>query len=932
MNTSLESVVTILRRSGLVDEAAITDAVAAVSQGSAAPTGEALLEYLISKELITPWQASKLLVGKHKGFFLGKYRLQRLLGKGGMSSVYLAEHVLMRRRCAIKVLPWKLVKDSSYLQRFHREAQAVASLDHPNIVRAYDVDQEKDGNVEIHFLVMEYVEGSNLFDLVQQFGPLSPAVAAEYLRQGALGLEHAHRAGMVHRDVKPGNFIVDQNGVVKLMDLGLARVAAQEDHSLTVAHDERVLGTADYLAPEQAVDSHLVDARADIYSLGCTLYFLLSGRPPFNEGTLTQRLLAHQTKEPTPLETLRNDVPESLLQITRGMMKKDREERIQSASEVVELLTRWQEAGGSAAVSVSPPERPRVENAGKPMADTAVYASQTAKAPDHPGGIGNFLSSLSDIDTEAGNTPVQPGSGRRQGTSQTIKIDREKTVEPEHESLEPAEEFLEPATDDDPFAIASGFGSGGSGVSFGSGKSAGKSSGKLAKGSGRPTISNDRKSTSRGQRKSGLESFLPPELLEKVVKNKIPLAIGGGVLTLLFVLGAIYAFTGPSEKAKVTPEPATVQEKKQPVKAPVEMTPPEKARPKVDGPIVIVGPTGHFGTIAEAIQYVRTSNSSSLSTGVKEIHLAGDQTLSEAISIDNAGLGGFPRQVKIMGLTEKPPRLQPAGTGPVILLNSVEELTIENVVVDCDGRMKGVELRGFMSGTTLKNVTFDKIQNVGLSGVGVSGIQNLDLKIESCLFQGAGSSATGILFDASTGSDTREVIVQQNRFAGPMGTGMALQGTGSAVDFSQNRFKDVSVGVQFSGSEQHSNQIRFINNTFFNGQYGIDFSSGPAADSKAFVFDNNLFVKLTGTPVNVSRTEATLAALIQGGAARFNWTSNAEVPSAGMNIFQQNGSLGKEVEFASEEVSSGEFLKPKSPDLRAPDSPGAFKFIGAVAP
>jgi len=214
----------------------------------------------------------------------------------------------MRRRCAIKVLPWKLVKDSSYLQRFHREAQAVAALDHPNIVRAYDIDHEKDGNLEIHFLVMEYVEGRNLFDMVQSVGPLPAAIVAEYIRQGAQGLAHAHKAGMVHRDVKPGNFIVDQNGTVKLMDLGLARLAANEsDHSLTIAHDERVLGTADYLAPEQAVDSHLVDTRADLYSLGCTMYFLLTGRPPFNEGTLTQRLLAHQTKEPTPIEQLRPD-------------------------------------------------------------------------------------------------------------------------------------------------------------------------------------------------------------------------------------------------------------------------------------------------------------------------------------------------------------------------------------------------------------------------------------------------------------------------------------------------------------------------------------------------------------------------------------------------------------------------------------------------
>ena len=211
----------------------------------------------------------------------------------------------MRRRCAIKVLPAKRVHDSSYLARFHREAQAVAALDHVNIVRAYDVDKETEKDAEIHFLVMEYVNGRDLLDIVTKDGPMKFAQAADYIRQAADGLTHAHQAGMVHRDIKPGNLLVNENQVVKILDLGLARFfGAEEDdeESLTVAHDEKVLGTADYLAPEQALDSHGVDARADIYSLGCTFYFLLTGHPPFTEGTLAQRLMAHQTKEPPALE------------------------------------------------------------------------------------------------------------------------------------------------------------------------------------------------------------------------------------------------------------------------------------------------------------------------------------------------------------------------------------------------------------------------------------------------------------------------------------------------------------------------------------------------------------------------------------------------------------------------------------------------------
>lgn len=302
----------------------------------------AIADALVARSALTRWQADKLLQGKHKGFFLGKYRLLSLLGKGGMSSVYLAEHVLMRRQCAIKVLPSRRVKDSSYLARFHREAQAVAALDHSNIVRAYDVDSEVNRDTEIHFLVMEYVDGRSLLDIVTQEWPLSFVQAAEFIRQAAEGLAHAHKAGMVHRDVKPGNLLVDSRGVVKLLDLGLARFFHEkEEKSLTMTHDEKVLGTADYLAPEQALDSHNVDARADIYGLGCTFYFLLAGHAPFTEGTLAQRLMSHQTKQPPPVEQDRPDVPESLVAVIDKMMAKKRRDRYQTADEVAGTLEDW---------------------------------------------------------------------------------------------------------------------------------------------------------------------------------------------------------------------------------------------------------------------------------------------------------------------------------------------------------------------------------------------------------------------------------------------------------------------------------------------------------------------------------------------------------------------------------------------------------------
>ncbi|QDT65929.1 serine/threonine protein kinase [Calycomorphotria hydatis] len=338
-----DSLITCIRKSGLVNDTSLDSALEGLSEsGIDANDSSQIAKELIGKSLLTKWQAEKLLQGRHRGFFLGKYKLLSLLGKGGMSAVYLAEHSVMKRQCAIKVLPSKRVDDSSYLGRFHREAQAVASLDHPNIVRAYDVDCEKDKETEIHFLVMEYVRGNSLHEAVQEIGKLDVLSTAECVRQAAEGLHHAHVAGLVHRDIKPGNLLVDQNGTVKILDLGLARFFEEgEQESLTVAHDEKVLGTADYLAPEQAIDSHLVDARADIYSLGCTVYYLMSGSPPFTEGTLAQRLMKHQTQPLPPITDRCPDVPASFVAILEKMTAKKQEDRYSSAAELSQAMLNW---------------------------------------------------------------------------------------------------------------------------------------------------------------------------------------------------------------------------------------------------------------------------------------------------------------------------------------------------------------------------------------------------------------------------------------------------------------------------------------------------------------------------------------------------------------------------------------------------------------
>ncbi|MGO8751731.1 MAG: serine/threonine-protein kinase [Thermoguttaceae bacterium] len=188
---------------------------------------------------------------------------------------------------------------------------------------------------------MGYIEGRNLQIAVKQDGPLPCARAADYIRQAAEGLDRAHHAGLIHRHVKPANLLVDPSNVVKVLDPGLAKFSGDDWASFPAAYNENVLGSADYLAPEQAMDNHGVDARTDIYSLGCTFYFLLTGHPPFPDGTLPQRLMAHQRMPPPDVRLERKDTPEDLVAILMKMMAKQAADRYQSAREVVDVLADW---------------------------------------------------------------------------------------------------------------------------------------------------------------------------------------------------------------------------------------------------------------------------------------------------------------------------------------------------------------------------------------------------------------------------------------------------------------------------------------------------------------------------------------------------------------------------------------------------------------
>ena len=334
---SIADFLAVIRKSGLVEEARLAQA-AAGWPDPASDLPDSLPQALVAAELLTQWQVEQLRKGKHKGFMLGKYRLLRLLGAGGMSSVYLAENTTLKQRVAIKVLPIKRVEQSSFLARFEREAQAAFRLGHQNIARAFDLDTAG----SVHFIVMEYIDGIDLHAKVKQDGPLEVRDAVNYLRQAAIGLHYAHGEGLVHRDVKPANLILDRKGVVRILDLGLA-LAGDDDKqaSLTREHDEKVLGTADYLAPEQATDSHTADRRSDIYALGCTLHFLLVGRAPFAQGKLAERIQAHLRKPAPNILDERPDIPPAIAELYFRMMEKHPDARPQTAQDVADAFQAW---------------------------------------------------------------------------------------------------------------------------------------------------------------------------------------------------------------------------------------------------------------------------------------------------------------------------------------------------------------------------------------------------------------------------------------------------------------------------------------------------------------------------------------------------------------------------------------------------------------
>lgn len=326
--------------------ASVSDSVAS---GDPSMEPRQLASRLVSEGKLTKYQASALLKGEPE-LLIDKYLILDLIDVGGMGMVFKAIHRTMNRVVAVKMISHQMLGSADLVRRFQREVRVAATLEHSNIVRAYDADEARG----VNFLVMEYVRGDNLSRIVRTSGPLPLEKAVDCIRQTAVGLQHAHEHGIVHRDIKPGNLLLDDQGVVKILDLGLAHIDKSlcqnsvEDANNDSGHPYisrteltaagAILGTASFMAPEQSLDAHLVDFRSDIYSLGCTLYYLLIGDTPYSGSTVFKVFVEHREAAIPSLKEKRPDVPDSLEAVFRRMVAKKPEERFQTIAEFLVAL------------------------------------------------------------------------------------------------------------------------------------------------------------------------------------------------------------------------------------------------------------------------------------------------------------------------------------------------------------------------------------------------------------------------------------------------------------------------------------------------------------------------------------------------------------------------------------------------------------------
>jgi serine/threonine-protein kinase len=323
----------LIRRSGVLGDREFEEVCGKVLTEEYPRDSSALAQRLVAEQVLTQFQASRLLLNKASGFVVGRYVIVDRLGEGSKGRVFKAQHKLMGRHVAIKIISPQLAARSSAVARFYREMRLLGRLDHPNIVRAFDADQVGD----LLYIVMEYIAGRDLAQLLTAQGPLSPALVAGYMAQAASGLSHAHERGIVHRDIKPTNLLLGDDGQVKVLDLGLGALMEADTQASFATAAGYSVGTLNYMSPEQASGSN-VDGRSDLFNLGCTMYHLLSGAVPYPGETVVECLRRRAKPQPVPITDVRPDLPDRIIIVLDKLMAYKAEARYQSAAEAAQAL------------------------------------------------------------------------------------------------------------------------------------------------------------------------------------------------------------------------------------------------------------------------------------------------------------------------------------------------------------------------------------------------------------------------------------------------------------------------------------------------------------------------------------------------------------------------------------------------------------------
>jgi serine/threonine protein kinase len=780
----------LMRKSGVVEENRLDAYLERLGSTSNLPEdlGKAA-GVLVRDGVLTHFQAEQLLAGKWRRFTIGKYKVLERLGSGGMGSVYLCEHLFMRRRVAVKVLPTAKAEDPSALERFYREARAVAALDHPNIVRAYDIDQDD----KLHFLVMEYIDGASLQEIVKRHGPMEVRRVANYVRQAAAGLHHAHlAAGLIHRDIKPGNILLDRRGTIKVLDMGLARFFNDDDQPITQKFDENVLGTADYLAPEQALDSHNVDIRADIYSLGATFYFCLTGNTPF-EGTVAQKLIWHQTRPPRPVRSVRPDVPEEIAAIVEKMMSKDPKDRYATPMEIEEALAPW-----TVDPIPSPPEHemPRLSPAamGGTGSSDAGPSSQSLPPPSStvgPPSSRRFDSRQPFVAPRpmSGVGGKSSSTGRRLApSSATLRAARAENLPRESNSLSFESETQSPETVD-----AHGH----------------------ADTAPQPII-------------KPVTSPMAAKTAEAVafVKKQPPWIIGlcAGVCVALLTFGIWrISRSEPSMPASIPGPPVTFKKRGQTTFTVRRGGGGPNSKESIRAALYVAQPGDCIAVQDDQIEEDLRS--------ALELGRFGDGVIIEAQNESHSIHWTCPADAN----------------GKFLVLSKLKNFHLKGFIIDAKGRVAdAVSIIGSCPGLLFEDVTFKGFTNSGVACWGADGeADNSRITFRNCRFLTEKPVKSALRFDGNGNEAMNKgITLSESRLEGPFEAAIRFAAPAIDIDLNRNRFFRCGTGVLYErSSPRHQAQWEIKNNCFAEiSKSALAFQAAPlAGENSRIKIINNLF-------------------------------------------------------------------------------------------